>query len=652
MQEERSLRRDGGSDGVSVIRSGSGRVRRSAEELRDAASATRNGKTDLFVYGTLLSDKHVKLILGRAVETETAVLNNYMRIVPPGAFFFIVRQRGSQVRGRILKDLEPEEIALIDAFEDEKRLYYRKRVVVRDSAGRRRKAETYIGNVPALQKSFGKEIHFEDRYNLYLERKINHTLEDLAPQEVSEIAKRTTQELMGSEIDRLIQSHFDGDYVCNYLMLQTFNGARPPDLNKVFRNCAIQPYADAYMELACKHIIFNQFAEKIRHEFHDAVRVTQKYYRHGVAILLAFLYYNSNRKRIRKRMREEKLDAALPGRTYPEYAALCIRIADEIYAPVRMRDIVEYVGLNWNSTPTPLGAELEFSYLGSRAVYAEPGEDSHFDSFNWFNDFDLRRRMWRLGGHIDAHRPLTSGSAERSRGFLEYALGRFNIVGDLSRPLFDCPWAMSMVINEAVKFLGIPTHSLHISMELPESNGQPAITNRAHKESDLVCLLLLGGDLRRDENGILREWRIYNNELDTNASHSLNFSARKHHYSRSGDEDSGSDVMEYKFLRLKSVETDYTKVIVALKDYQLETGARPITIPRKGEPELPEQLFLRSWAAHPQSLSMREIDSFVETVERGMCKEHKTPHLDKRKKAILENIGETLVERNRSVAQG
>ena len=76
MQEERSLRRDGGSDGVSVIRSGSGRVRRSAEELRDAASATRNGKTDLFVYGTLLSDKHVKLILGRAVETETAVLNN------------------------------------------------------------------------------------------------------------------------------------------------------------------------------------------------------------------------------------------------------------------------------------------------------------------------------------------------------------------------------------------------------------------------------------------------------------------------------------------------------------------------------------------------------------------------------------------------
>lgn len=648
MQEERQLRRDRRPDGVPLNR----RPRRSAEEIIQAASSTHDGDTDLFVYGTLLSDKHVKLILGRRVETEPAVLNNYMRVVPPGAFFFIVRQQGAQVRGRVLKNLTPEEIALLDAFEDEKRLYYRRRVVVRNPAGQRRRADTYIGNLPALQKSFGKEILFEDRYNLYLERKISHTLEDIAPHEEPEIARRAVQELMGSEIDQLIQSHFDGDYVCNYLMLQAFNGARPPDLDKVFRNCEIKPYADSYMELVCKHIIFNQFAEKIRHEFHDAVRVSHKYFRHGVSILLAFLYYNSNKRKIKKRMRRMQLDAAVPGRPYREYAALCITIADEIYDHVKMKDIVEYVGLNWNSTPTPLGAELEFSWLGSRAVYAEPGEDYHFDSFNWFNDFDLRRRMWRLGGHVDAHRPLTGGTTLRSRGFLEYALGRFNIIGDLSRPLFDCPWAMSMVINEAVKFLEMPTHSLHISMELLKINGRPAIADRPHRESDLVCLLLLGGDLRRDENGILREWRIFNNELDTNGARALNFSDRKHHYTRSGDETSASDVMEYKFLRLKSTETDYTKIIVALKDYQLETCARPITIPRGGQQELPEQTFLRSWAAHPQSLSLRDIDSFVATVERGMCKEHKTLRLDKRKTAILENLTETLTERNRSVAQG
>lgn len=649
MQQEGQLRRDRGSDGISLTRR-----RRTPEAVADAASAVHDGCTDLFVYGTLLSDRHVKLILGRRVETEPAVLNNYMRIVPPGAFFFIVRQKGSQVRGRILKALTPEELALLDAFEDEKKLYFRRRVVVRDSAGERRRAETYIGNVSALQKSFGAEIQFEDRYNLYLERKISSTLNGIAPErgKESEISRRAMQELMGSEIDQLIQSHFDGDYVCNYLMLQAFTGAQPPDLNKVFANCGIHPYADSYMELVCKHIIFNQLAEKLRHEFHDAVRVAHKYFRHGVTILLAFLYYNSNSRKIKKLMQAKQLDAAVPGRSYREYAELCITVADEIYDHRKMQDIVDYVGFNWHSTPTPLGAELEFSCLGSRAVYAEPGEDSRFDSFNWFNDFDLRRRMWRLGGHVDAHRPLTAGTTSRNRGFLEYALGRFNIIGDLSRPLFDCPWAMSMVINEAVKFLEIPTHSLHISMELPKINGKTAITDRPHKETDLVCLLLLGGDLRRDENGILREWRIFNNELDTNCAGSLNFSDRKHHYTRSGDESSASDVMEYKFLRLKSTETDYAKIIIALKDYQIETCARPITIPRAGQPELPEQIFLRRWAAHPQCISRREINSFVETVERGMCKEHKSLKLDKRKNALLENLTETLIERNQSVAQG
>lgn len=657
MQEERQLRRDGRADGIQLNHeatslSAGSRKRRSREELEEAFHVIHHGETaDLFVYGTLMSDNHVRLILNRTVASEPVTLFNYMKVVPPGAFYFIVRQRGSQVRGRLLKNLTLEELERLDGFEDEGNLYYRKTVVVRDQNDQRRRCMTYVGNIPALQKSFGKEILFEDRYSLYLERKINQALHNLSPNEQG-IARRALQELMGSAIDQLIQSHFDGDYVCNYLMLQAFNEARPPDLEHVFSNVAIRPYADHYMKFACKHIIFNQLVEKTRHQFHDAVRVSKKYFRHGVAILLAFLYYNSNRKRIEKVMREKELDKAVPGRSYREYAALCILLADELYDPAKMREIIDFVAMNWYSTPTPLGAELEFSFLGARAVYAEPGEDAVFDGFNWFNDFDLQRRTWRLGGHVDAHRNITGGGLARNRGFFEYALGRFNIVGDLSRPLFDCPWAMSMVINEAVKFLEIPTHSLHISMELAKINGRPPITDRSHRESDLVCLLLLGGDLRRDENGILREWRIFNNELDTNMSKSLNFSDRKHHYSRMGDEESVSDVMEYKFLRLKSTETDYAKVIVALKAYQLETCARPISIPRMGRPELPEQTFLRSWANHPQSLSLKEIDDFAGTLERGMCKERNSVKLDKRSRSMLENIVSTLVERNRSVAQG
>lgn len=643
MREKGSLRRNGSSDGVLT--------RRSPEELRKAFRIHQeDGTADLFVYGTMLSDSHVKLILNRLPATEPAVLRNYMKIVPPGAFFFIIRQNGSEVRGRILKNLTPEEFERLDRFEDEGNLYFRNPVVVRERSGGRRRCMTYVGNIPALQKAFGREILFEDRYSQYLERKIDQALREVAPNEQG-LARRALQELMGAAADQLIQSHFDGDYVCNYLMVQAFTEAKPPDLNKVFSNEAIRPYADNYMKFACKHIIFNQIVEKLRHDFHNAVRVSRKYFRHGVAVLLSFLYCNSFRETIGKMMREKELDRAIPGRSYLEYAERCIVVADEIYDRERMEEIIDFAEMNWYSTPTPLGAELEFSRMGARAVCAEPGEDPVYDSFNWFNDFDLQKRTWRLGGHVDSHSPVPGGRS-RARGFFEYALGRFNIVGDLSRPLFDCPRAMSMVINEAVKFLEIPTHSLHLSMELRETDGKPAITDKAHEESDLVCLLLLGGDLRRDENGILREWRIYNNELDTNMEGSLNFSDRKHHYSRLGDEDSGADVMEYKFLRLKSTETDYAKVIEALKAYQLETCARPISVLSRGEQELPEHAFLRKWAASPQSLSIREITRFLEKIERGMLRERNAVKLDRRSLATLENIESTLMERNRSVIQG
>ena len=209
-----------------------------------------------------------------------------------------------------------------------------------------------------------------------------------------------------------------------------------------------------------------------------------------------------------------------------------------------------------------------------------------------------------------------------------------------------------MVINEAVKFCGIPPHSLHISMEMPRRSGRTIITENRHSESDLVCLLLLGGDLHHDEEGNLREWRIFNNELDTNSRNSLNFLDRKYHYSRANDEDSGSDVMEYKYLRLHNGNMDYARVIAALKGYQFASCGRPITITRPGQPELPEQTFMREWAENPQSLADNEINSFIAKVEQGIKLEFNTVSLDKRNRKLLENIYSSLKERNKFVAKG
>ncbi len=631
MPQEHSLRRNCGADADQLTNS-----------VSDAFHSADGELVDLFVYGTLLSDRHVKLLIGRQVETESAQLYHFMRVVPPGAFYFIVKQHGAITQGRILKHLTRQELAKVDAFEDEGSLYYRKQVIVRTADGSRRRCLTYVGNIPALQKSFGRDILFEDRYSLYLDKKIDTILEKIEPAR-HEVTRRALRELLGAEVDSLIESHFDGNYICNYIMVQSLSDAKPPLLVNVVSNPAIRPYADNYIKFACKHIIFNQFADMIRRRFPDSVRLSRKYYRHGLSILLAFMYYNRKKTEIEQLMSAYSLDHLIPGRLYRDYAIQCIKLVEQIYSDAEMLELIDYVDSNWYSSPTPLGAELEFSHLGVHAVDAQPGDDPVFDGFYWFDDFDLQRRTWRVGGHVDSHRNITPGM-KRHRGFFEYALGRFNIVGDLSRPLFDCPWGMSRLINEAVQFLGeIPPHSLHISMELPER--AKSMTMRQHKESDLACLLLLGGDIRKDESGHLREWRIFNNELDTNRMRSLNFSDRKEHYSRP-EHEGASDVIEYKYIRLHPVETDYRSLIVALKGYQAASHGRPITIQRQGAGELPEQVFLREWAANPEPLSSSEIESFLSTVEAGLKVEHNSLQLDRRRRSAMEKLHLLLQMKN------
>ena len=99
-------------------------------------------------------------------------------------------------------------------------------------------------------------------------------------------------------------------------------------------------------------------------------------------------------------------------------------------------------------------------------------------------------------------------------------------------------------------------------------------------------------------------------------------------------------------MRLHAEETDYSNVIIALKGYQFGTHARPLSIPPKGCAELPEQTFLRSWAANPQPLRRAEIYSFLDTVERGIMEEHQCTGLGKRRRAAMENIAFTLFEKN------
>jgi gamma-glutamylcyclotransferase (GGCT)/AIG2-like uncharacterized protein YtfP len=619
-----------------------------AEEVGRAFRADRGERIDLFVYGTLMNDEYVRLLLKRAVPAQAADLHHYLRIAPSWSFPFVVKHHGAVTHGRILKGIDRDELAILDEFEDEGRLYHRVPVVVRIGDLRQR-CQVYVGDIQNLQRSFGPNVRFEDRFSLWVEKRINAIMAEM-PSDRPDIDRRVLNELMGSAVDSIIKSHFDGSHICSYIMIQALAEAKPPSLLKVLEEEALQPYAGNYMRLACQHIVFNQFVERIRHAHPDAVRLSRQYYRHGLGVLLGFMLYNRRREEIDRHFAEQRLGEVVPGRNYHTYARLAIGVADACHDPGLVEELIDHVAAHWYSTPTPLGAELEFSNLGARAVHARPGEDPAYDSFYWFRDFDLFHRTWRLGGHVDSHHQITIGQ-HRHRGFLEYALGRFQIIGDLSLPLFDCPWAMSLLINEAVRFLDVRPHSLHLSFELG-GHGRH-ITDRPHAEEDLACLLMLGGDLRRDGADKLREWRVYNNELDTNAHHSLNFSDRKFHFSREDQpEAEAADVMEYKYLRLHAAETDYTSLIVALKGYQFHTDARPISIRPLGQPELPEQAFLRRWAATPQAVDPQAIDRFVGKVEQGLLEEHHATSLAPFCQQTLARIHQRLAELNRQVADG
>jgi len=413
----------------------------------------KNGYSDvderlnLFVYGTLMDDSRVEMLLNRKVESKKATLHNFLRMTPTWSFPFIVKRAGAATKGRVLFGISKRELAILDDFEDEGSMYYRRHVMVRLDEGGRKRCQTYVGDIKAISATVNPEVKFEDRFGKYVEKRIDALLAEM-PTDRPDIDRRVLRELMGSALDNIISSHFDGNYICEYIMIRALEEARPPRLLDVLKNEELRPYAGNYMRLACQHIVFNQFVTMVRKEHPDAVRVSRHYFYHGIAILLGMTLYNRRVDTIDAAFETRHLDTIVDGRGYRDYARLAIEVADEVYDKTLLEELIAYVQENWHSAPTPLGAELEFSDLGRHAIGASSGEDPKYDSFNWFWDFDMYHRAWRLGGHIDSHRQMLIGQ-KRHRGFLEYAFGRFNILGDLSLPLFDSPWAMSRLINEA-----------------------------------------------------------------------------------------------------------------------------------------------------------------------------------------------------------
>lgn len=616
-------------------------------EAEDSTAVEEQNIDKLFVYGSLGNDNNLQLLTGKTLSSKEGVLLNHRRITPKNSFPFAVYWRGYSIRGRLLFSVTPDVIQKLDEYENEGELYDRKIADVKVGATLHR-AWVYRGKVDAIRPYIKKGFEERDRIEEFVENNVASYLEQKADHFIGytreKLAVQVTKELLSEEVHSLLRQYFRQTGLPPFIIKHEIEKASIPRLNWLKEESQAQPYADKYMRLSMGFMIFNQLEEKFRTDYRYYVKVTDAYYMHTLSALMALKLLVDFHQSLESALAQLGVDRWDPNMLYSDYAVAAIFIADELYSRSKPDYIIDWLKGHRNAGAIPMGAELEFSNLGYQTIGAQPGQDLAFDAFYYFYDFDLMRRGWKLGAHVDDHGFLTSSNT-RTRGFMELAFGRYKLLGDVSKPATQDAWVLSQIIDLAVRFVNIRPHSLHLSLS---ASSQDEFKEVKELEQYL-CLLIMGGDLREDDNGVLREMRIYNGEILSEEGRVIFSRLNRHH--KNPDDPSWSFVVEYQFPRLY-YDYDYQPIILALKGFQ--TAANPF--PLKGCKQIEKSGYvddleneLKKYAARPSSVSQNSIDRFLTTVEQGLDIEAKLVDKEKYRRyaqRVLARIEERLKRRN------
>jgi gamma-glutamylcyclotransferase (GGCT)/AIG2-like uncharacterized protein YtfP len=603
----------------------------------------------LFVYGTLNNPHYLKLIAGQQLLTQKGTLHNHRRIHPKSGYPFALPWKGCKIEGKIVYGLTPAILARIDQYESEGTLYIRRVVQVRVEE-EWVDAFVYIGKPKAIRPFFKKDIQMRDRIEDYVEQQVRSYLKERADRclidDIASLPMRVTNELLSEEYHSILRLYFKDAGMPSFIIKHELENANVPNLDWLQSDPEARRYADSYLKLATKFMIFNQLEERFRHDFRAQVKVTDDYYMHTLSMLMALKLLVTHNAKLQEAISKLRVHRYSPDMSYIDYAVAAIFIADELYTEQRAREVVDWVRENRHIGRLPIGAELEFSNLGARSIEAKAGEDPIFDTFYYFYDFDLMRRGWKLGAHVDDHGFLGSSNI-RTRGFLELAFGRYKLLGDVSKPATQDPWILSQLIELSIRFMEVKPHSLHLSMQVDSDRPFEPIQDPEH----LLCLLLLGGDIREDRSGTLRERRIYRGEI-LYPRVGVYFSRYNRHHGNPEDPD-WSPVIEYQFPRL-FFDYDYQPLIMALKGYQTARNPYPLKAykpcPYKEWHDEIETALLE-WSKHPTPVSETSLKTFLEAVEEGLDRESRSlgPRIQRYAMRILGRIEEQLYRRNRRI---
>jgi gamma-glutamylcyclotransferase (GGCT)/AIG2-like uncharacterized protein YtfP len=101
--------------------------------------------TTMFVYGSLMAEEVLQILLNRVPASTGATLDGFLRFSIRGKQYPIISQtqKLDNVRGRLLYDISPQELFILDLFEGDE--YIRTNVVVRnENDGKHITAAAYI----------------------------------------------------------------------------------------------------------------------------------------------------------------------------------------------------------------------------------------------------------------------------------------------------------------------------------------------------------------------------------------------------------------------------------------------------------------------------------------------------------------------------
>lgn len=386
----------------------------------------------------------------------------------------------------------------------------------------------------------------------------------------------------------------------------------------------------SYLHLVFRHYLLGFVVRMTQNHCRNALPANcPSCYPDAPAILAALIWYNSRFSFLESEI-DNCIDHCLEQnlRHFYTYCLFTYRIAAALFCEFEMLEAIAQVKACQLGGKTPLGAELEFSNMGKDAGYehsfARHNRDPQFHNFIYFHKFFLADVSWRLGGYLDHQfRLRRHRSVPWVGGYLEYNLVRLDYLRKFSMPLSKDPGFLARYLEEVVAFSrDIAPHSLHLNLE------DPGVGNERPTLEDYLCLLLLGGDLRLSDDGVLLEHRFAGNELRGIVQQRKHLSPYDNHEHL---------VTEFSFLRLwrKGARNyGYLPVIMTIKGFQWAYDISVYCREAAGD--------LLLWAHRPQPLPDAAISRFLQQVKLGLLREGAHP----------QSLISTQMEEVRSILEG